>query len=256
LIGFQEGAEETFSFGNLTLSFFPAFVGLSENEDVFVAVVAVEGFADVFEGSLTAWVAEHGEFEWITPTVDDGFGDTASAEAIDVADDVVKLDVHFVVGFLHVLDLACAGANKIVALPVEVAHASDVFVRDEGGVEETCGVELLQPLSVLDVGLAAGDAFDVAGIDEADLDVGFLKKVVERDPVVAGAFHGDGLNAGFKEPGDGISEIGVEGAEGADGVGVATFRDSDDDFFSGDVDTSGIGMTDLLKEGALLLAFG
>ena len=102
-------------------------------------------------------------------------------------------------------------------------------------------------MGVLNVGLATGDAFDVAGVDEADFDVGFLKEVVERNPVVAGTFHGDGADAGLKEPGDSVFEIGTESAEGADGVGGPLFGNGDDDFFSGDVDASGIGMTDLLE---------
>ena len=143
LIGFEEGAEESFRFGDLPLSFFPTFVSLTQNEDILVTVVAVEGFENVFERCLAAWVAKFGEFEWITLPVDDGFGDAASTEAVDVAEHMVELDVHFVVGFLHVLDLTGPGANEIIALPVEVTHASYVFVRDEGSVEKTCGVKLL-----------------------------------------------------------------------------------------------------------------
>ena len=108
MIGFEQGAEETFRFGNLPMSFFPTFVGLAEDENVFVTVVAIEGFEDVFEGSLTARVAKLGEFGWITFSIDDGFDDAEAAEAIDVADDVVELDVHFIERLLHVLDFACS----------------------------------------------------------------------------------------------------------------------------------------------------
>lgn len=39
------------------------------------------------------------------------------------------------------------------------------------------------------------DVIDVIDVDEASIDLGFLKEVVSRDSKVAGVFHGSGLNA-------------------------------------------------------------
>ena len=108
-------------------------------------------------------------------------------------------------------------------------------------------MKLLKPLGILHIGFAPWDAFDVACVDEADFDFGFLKEVVERNPVVAGAFHGNGLNVGFEEPRDRLPEIGIKSAERAYGVSIAAFGNGNDNFLGGDVDASGIGMTNLLK---------
>lgn len=197
MIGLEKLAQEAFDFSDLPLRFFPAFVGLAEDEDILVTVVAIECFENAFEWCLATRVSKHGEVEWIALSFDDGFNDAASTQAVDVADDVIKLDIH---GFLHMLDLACAVSNEVFALAVEIAHASNANVSHKGGVEEACGVELLKPLSILDIGLATRNAFDVTGVDETDVNVGRLEEVVEWDPVVASALHGNGLDAGCHEP--------------------------------------------------------
>ena len=56
-------------------------------------------------------------------SVDDGLDDTASAPAIDIADDVMKLDVHLVEHFLHVLDLASSRTHQGFPMTLQVAQA-------------------------------------------------------------------------------------------------------------------------------------
>lgn len=55
-------------------------------------------------------------------------------------------------------------------------------------------MELLEPLGIADVGFFAGNPFDVPSVDEVTFDVGGFENVVAVDPVVAGAFHGDGCD--------------------------------------------------------------
>jgi hypothetical protein len=47
-------------------------------------------------------------------------------------------------------------------------------------------VELLDPLAIEDVRLAAGDVLDVAGVDEKDLEAALFEDIIDRDPVDAG----------------------------------------------------------------------
>ena len=103
-------------------------------------------------------------------------------------------------------------------------------------------MELLKPLGVADVGLLAGDAFDVAGVDEVALDAGGFEDVVAVNPVVAGAFHGHGGDVVGKEPVAQPGEISGEGGEGANVVQTAVRRDGDDDFLGSDVDACGVGL--------------
>ena len=53
------------------------------------------------------------------------------------------------------------------------------------------GTELREPRSVRDVGLAAGEALRVSGVDEHDLKGPVLEEEVERLPVVARRLHDD-----------------------------------------------------------------
>ncbi len=61
-------------------------------------------------------------------------------------------------------------------------------------------MELLEPLAVGDVALAARYAFDVPCVNEQDLEATLLKDLEEWDPVDACRFHGDGLDAAHVEP--------------------------------------------------------
>ena len=86
-------------------------------------------------------------------------------------------------------------------------------------------MEFAQPLTVLDITLAAGDVFDVAGVDEQHLEATRFEDVVDRDPVDPGGFHGDAGDATGDEPVGEPLEVGGEGPEGSDGGGVPIGRD-------------------------------
>ena len=47
-------------------------------------------------------------------------------------------------------------------------------------------MQILQPLAVLHVGLAAGKVLDVLGVDQADTDADLFKDFVGRKPVDPG----------------------------------------------------------------------
>ena len=86
-------------------------------------------------------------------------------------------------------------------------------------------MELAQPLTVLDIALAARHVLDVAGVDEQDLDPAGLEDVVDRDPVDPGRFHGDARHATGEEPLGEACEVGGKGPEGLDGGGIPIRRD-------------------------------
>ena len=95
--------------------------------------------------------------------------------------------------------------------------------------------------NTISITLAAGDVFDVAGVDEQHLEATRFEDVVDRDPVdVAGVdeqhleatrfvdpggFHGDAGDATGDEPVGEPLEVGGEGPEGSDGGGVPIGRD-------------------------------
>jgi hypothetical protein len=88
-------------------------------------------------------------------------------------------------------------------------------------------VEILKPLAVGDIRLAAGHVLDVARVDEAHLQSPCLENLQERDPEHPGRLHRDRADATRLKPvGQGI-EILRERLELPDRARIALGRDRD-----------------------------
>jgi hypothetical protein len=61
-------------------------------------------------------------------------------------------------------------------------------------------VQLLEPLTIKNVALSAGDVLDMTGIDQPDFQSVALKDFKDRYPVDACGFHGNGGNATGGQP--------------------------------------------------------
>ena len=109
----------------------------------------------------------------------------------DVADDERKLEVHLHERLLHPSDVVPCRLNEGVAVAHEGAEGQDRPGGAEAAAQQADRVQLAQPFTVFDVALAAGDVFDVASVDEQDLQAARFEDVIDRDPVDAGGFHGD-----------------------------------------------------------------
>jgi len=104
-------------------------------------------------------------------------------------------------------------------------------------------VQLLEPCRILHIGLAAGHAFDVPGVDQIDFDSGRFQQVVSRNPVVAGAFHGGSFDAAGQQPVAQGLHIRREAGEGPHRrTGGALGRHSRHQFAGSDVDPRRMGM--------------
>jgi len=157
-----------------------------------------------------------------------------------------------------VLDVGGAVADEHVPMADEGAEDADIISGAEGALEEAVSVELLDPLAVEDIGLAAGDVLDVSGVDEEDLKTAFIEDFKDGDPVDTSGLHGHGVDATGQEPiGQGMQGTGI-GLEGPDGLGTTVFRHSGIDLSRSDVETGGVEI-DLLEslklDDFLLLGF-
>ena len=94
----------------------------------------------------------------------------------------------------------------------------------EAPAQQADAVQLAQPLTILDVAFAAGHVFDVAGVDEQDLEAPRFQDVEERDPVHPGGFHGDARHAAGDEPVGETLEVRGERPKGLNGGGVPIGR--------------------------------
>lgn len=76
-------------------------------------------------------------------------------------------------------------------------------------------METLQPLRIADIGLAPGHVLGIARVDKEHSKPPGIEKLENRNPVDAGRFHDDRLDAAFRKPVYQPMEVGGEGAEAA-----------------------------------------
>ena len=164
----------------------------------------------------------------------------------------MKLEVHLFEGLVDVLDVLSAAAQEHGALAEETAQEDDLIRGPEGAVEQSEGMESLDPLAVDDVGLASGNMLEATGVDQLDVEAAFFEDLEERDPINAGGLHGDGGDTTLGEPvGEGV-EVSGEGIEFSHvaAVGIRAWRHSDEVRVGSDVHAGGLGVE--LREGGWL----
>ena len=115
-----------------------------------------------------------GEHGGIGLAGDDVAQDSHAGDAGDVTDDVVELQVHQGHRLLHALDVGRGFLDEGRAVTHECADGRDLGIGPEAAAQEPEGMELLEPLAVADVALAARYAFDVPCVDEQDFEATLL----------------------------------------------------------------------------------
>jgi len=143
------------------------------------------------------------------------------------------------------------------AVAEEGAEGNEVGVRAEGVGQEAEGMEGLNPLTVEDISLVASrEATGEVAADEAAMNPVIFEDLEEGDPIDAGGFHGDSLDAVFDEPiGEGVQVGGVD-AEGAHDLGLVWAWDTDKDLLGADVGACGVGVDDGQALGGADFALG
>ncbi len=166
--------------------------GLPQSEEVFRPVVAHQGLGDGRPRRFDPAVAVPGQHLGVSLPRQNRVEDRQARDPREVAEDVVELEVHLGEGLLHVLGVRGCQLNQGVPVPEEGPHGTDRLRRAEGPPQETDGMQILEPLAVLDVGLPAGHVLDVARIHQTHRQAPRLEDLVEGDPVHAGGLHGHG----------------------------------------------------------------
>ena len=141
--GLEMGLDFEIEFGDLLQEAPVGLVALAQDEEVFGAVVAPEGFDDIGLGGAATRVAEGGEGCGVAFALEDGVDDGHAAEAVEVAEHMVEMEVHFGEGLLHELDLARGVGDEVGPVAQQGAQCDDVVGGAETFAKETGGVELL-----------------------------------------------------------------------------------------------------------------
>ena len=136
--------------------------------------------------------------------------------ACDIGDDMVELEVHLGQRLLHVLNMRGRILEQTLALTYVGTQRDEMTFGPKAGAQQTVRMKPLQPLCIADVGFAPGHVLGVAGIDKEHRKATGVEKLVDRNPVDAGRFHRDGLDAAFCKPSCQPMQIGRESPETAD----------------------------------------
>ncbi len=164
------------------------------------APVALQALGDLIDAGADARVLHRRQHRPVTFTGNDGAQDLLSGLANHVGDDVGKLDVHLGECLLHVLHMPTLARQQHPALPPQRAQRAHRVGRPERATEQAVGHQLLQPLAVQHIGLAARDILDVPRVDQQHREAARLQELEQRYPVHAGRFHRYGIDAAAIEP--------------------------------------------------------
>ena len=106
----------------------------------------------------------------------------------------------------------------------------------KAALQQAVGMQLLEPLGVIDVGLAPGDMLDVARVGHDHADATGLEDLIEGDPIDAGRLHRHGVDAAGHQPVGEAMQITREALEGPHRLGILLGRDGHDMELGADVD--------------------
>ena len=180
------------------------------------AVVTGERLLDRLSTGVAPIIAQARQHLGVTLAGEDCADDPQTRCAGDVGDDVVELKIHLCQRLLHVLDMRGRILEQALALTHVCSQLSDLAFGPKAGTQQTVGMKPLQPLRVADIGLASGHVLGIARIDEEHSKATGVEEFEYRNPVDAGQFHNDCLDATFCKPIDQPMQIGREGPEAAD----------------------------------------
>ena len=209
---------------------------------MLLPIVARQGLADRLVGRLAALVAQGRKHTRVALAGHDRADDAHACGAGDVRHDMMQLQVHLRERLLHVLDMRGGVVQQPLALAQVVPQRRNPELRTETRPQQPMLVQPLQPLGVGHVGLAAGHVLGVAGVDQRHREPALLQDLEGRNPVHAGALHGDCPDPAALEPVGQPVQIAGKGAEAAHRFWIALRADRRDMQGGANVDCGGMGV--------------
>ena len=197
---------------------------LPEGKNVFRAIIARQGFSNLFSVALAARVTELCQGDRVFFSADNCSDDLQAGLASDVAKHIGQLNVHQLQSLLNVLDVGCPIAQKVLALTDIGPQGSYLGTGTKGALQETIGVQLLDPLTIQGVRLAPGNILDVVGIDQQYFKPTHLQNLKDGYPEHGGTLHRHRLHPALLQPIGQSMQFTGEGLEAADRLLSSLFR--------------------------------
>lgn len=173
---------------------------------MFFAPGAGESLGHLSFALFTLGMAQGGEAVGVAFPGDDGPDDAQAGVTGRVRDGLIEADIHVNEGLLHMEHVGRTVLDQTSAVTQQGAQGNQVGLGTEGGGEQAEGVEGLDPLTIEDIRFVPrGKSAGHMAADETAVDAVVFEDLEEGDPVDAGGFHGDSLDAVFDQPlGEGV----------------------------------------------------
>src|SRR5450756_425125 len=165
----QHSLDLDIAFGDFCLMKVPQLQRLLEGKDVFAAVVPRQCFANRLSRGATANIAVRGQLLGSMSASDDCSNNAQARCSGDVRNDMVKLHVHLHESLLHMLYMGGRVFDHPFSMTQICPQLSDGGAGAKASAKKSVLVKLLQPLSIVDVGLSSRHVLYVPSVHQKDL---------------------------------------------------------------------------------------
>ena len=204
------------------------------------SVVTFQSLRYFFAGTLHTTVAELCQLYRITLAGEDRIQNRLPAGSGNVAQYVMDLQVHLAERLLHMQDVLGGHLQQASPMSPKRTYCTDVHGWAEAGPQQSNRVQILNPLTIGDIALAARNTLQVARVDQIDFQTSCFQDLKQRNPVHPSGLHRHRANSTLHKPIRQSMQIAGEAAEHAYGFFVTIRRNSHVDFFCPDVNTGSI----------------
>jgi hypothetical protein len=215
---------------------------LLQRKHMLVPVMAGERGGQLVDRRVTAPIAMLRQLLRIAATRHNVADDAQPGLPGDVTDHLGELQIHLHERLRHALDTAAGQLDQRLPMPEISAERDDRVGGSKTAAEQPDDVEVAQPLTIEHVAFARGHVFEMARVDQQDLEAAGLQQFIDGDPVHARRFHRDRPNPTRGEPVGQLLQAGCERRKALDGLASA-IRGHGDMMFSGaTIDAGRIGI--------------
>src|SRR2546422_6570160 len=131
--------------------------------------------------------------------------------------------------------------NQVFAMTHERTNFADRLFGAKRGPQQANRVQILKPLTIQYVGLAARNVMHVLSIDQMDFNISRLQDLKQWDPVDASGFHGHRVDATLLQPVRKGVQIFGECGKRSHRFGIPIGRYGDKDLGRPNINTAGVG---------------
>jgi hypothetical protein len=146
-------------------------------------MVSLERLRHNFFAAFYLFMAQPGEYKRIALSSENGVQDPQSAQAGDLGQHAVDLQVHLVERLLDVHDVLSCHPHQAAAMAPTSSHSANRARWTEARAQQANRMQILEPLAVGDVSPASGHVLHVLRVDQADIETASLEDLIDRNPV-------------------------------------------------------------------------